>query len=212
MNCLCTTLSYFSPQREPSTNTPNKDMTISSEFVSWLTPDNPPTAEPPKIGRPAPNTPKITIEAHKRTIVTFLRHCGCPFAEKTFIRIREAAKTHRDIDFIAVSHSSEESTQTWLKSLPQYGSEPGNLSIVVDDKKEAYAAWVSSCNLSRPDVGHSSDGCLRALESQAGPMFSILGLYRVCLHLAKRVSLIARPRVEAGMLTKTTVLSLHLVG
>ena len=122
-------------------------MTVSSELVSWLTPDNPPTAEPPKIGGQAPSTPKLNVEKGKRTIITFLRHCGCPFAEKTFIRFRETAKTHRDIDFIAVSHSDEDATQTWLKSLPQYGSEPVNMRVVVDDKKEAYAAWVSICSL-----------------------------------------------------------------
>lgn len=119
-------------------------MTIASEFYSWLTPQNPDTAEPPKIGQPAPSTSLIDVETNKRTVITFLRHCGCPFAEKTFIRIREAAKVHRDIDFIAVSHSEEEDTQTWLKSLPQHGSEPGNLRVVVDSKKTAYAAWVSS--------------------------------------------------------------------
>lgn len=118
-------------------------MTITSEFYSWLTPSNPETAEPPAIGSQAPSSPKITLESNKRTIISFLRHCGCPFAEKAFIRIREAAKTHRDINFIAVSHSTEEDTRTWLKSLPQYGSEPGNLQVVVDDGKEAYAAWVS---------------------------------------------------------------------
>ncbi|CZT19965.1 uncharacterized protein RCC_05822 [Ramularia collo-cygni] len=116
-------------------------MTITSEFYSWLTPSNPETAEPPKIGQPAPITPLITLEPNKRTIITFLRHCGCPFAEKTFIRIREAAKIHRDIDFIAVSHSAEKDTQTWLSSLPQHGSEPGNLRIIVDSEKEAYSAW-----------------------------------------------------------------------
>lgn len=44
--------------------------------------------------------------------------------------MREAARTHSDIDFIAVSHSEEEHTQKWLKSLPQYGSDPGNLRVV----------------------------------------------------------------------------------
>lgn len=154
-------------------------MTITSEFYSWLTPNNPETAEPPKIGSQAPTTPKINIKANKRTIITFLRHCGCPFAEKTFIRIREAAKVHRDIDFIAVSHSSEQDTQTWLKSLPQYGSEPRNLQVVVDDEKEAYAAWVSvssfylNCCFVIPII------LLRDWESRAGVTFSILVLCQV---------------------------------
>lgn len=126
----------------------SNDMGLKSEFDSWFTPDNPETSEPPAIGQQAPSSSLIDLEPNKRTVITFLRHCGCPFAEKTFIRIREAAKTHRDIDFIAVSHSAEEDTQTWLKSLPQHGSEPGNLRVIVDSKKEAFAAWVSRCQWS----------------------------------------------------------------
>lgn len=55
--------------------------------------------------------------------------------------MRSAAKTHGDIDFIAVSHSDQAATDKWLKSLPEPGSEPPNLRIVVDDKRETYAAW-----------------------------------------------------------------------
>lgn len=74
-------------------------------------------------------------------MITFLRHCGCPFAEKAFLNLREIANKSHDIDFIAVSHSDESSTNTWLKSLPQSGSEPSNLRVIVDDKVEIYAAW-----------------------------------------------------------------------
>ena len=55
--------------------------------------------------------------------------------------MREAAKNFKDVDFIAVSHSDESSTESWLKSLPQAGSEPSNLRVIVDDKLELYSAW-----------------------------------------------------------------------
>ena len=55
--------------------------------------------------------------------------------------MREAAKSHKDIDFIAVSHSDQESTDNWMKALPQSGSETSNLKVVVDDKVEIYQAW-----------------------------------------------------------------------
>lgn len=117
-------------------------MTFQQEFNSWFAPKDQPTAsEAPKIGDLAPTTTKLQLEQGKPTIIAFLRHCGCPFAEKTFLRMREAAKTHRDIDFVAVSHSEQGSTDKWLKSLPQYGTEPPNLKIVVDDKKEVYSKW-----------------------------------------------------------------------
>ena len=116
-------------------------MTFQQEFNSWLSPSGPETAEPPKIGERAPSTGKLQLPDGKPAIITFLRHCGCPFAEKTFLNMRAAAQTHSDIDFVAVSHSDETSTDTWLKSIPQFGSEPPNLRVVVDDGKEAYAAW-----------------------------------------------------------------------
>ena len=72
-------------------------------------------------------------------VLAFLRHAGCPFAESTFLNLREIARANRNIDFISVSHSSEEATDTWLKSLPQAGSEPSNLRVVVDP--DSYAAY-----------------------------------------------------------------------
>ncbi|KAF2161056.1 hypothetical protein M409DRAFT_69931 [Zasmidium cellare ATCC 36951] len=116
-------------------------MTFQQEFASWFAPKVPPTSEPPKIGDVAPTTTKLPLDNNKQTVIAFLRHCGCPFAEKTFLRLREAAKTHQDIDFIAVSQSEDGSTDKWLKSLPQYGTEPSNLQIVIDDKKEVYSKW-----------------------------------------------------------------------
>ncbi|KAI5359227.1 Putative alkyl hydroperoxide reductase subunit C/ Thiol specific antioxidant [Septoria linicola] len=117
-------------------------MTYQQEFNSWFAPKNgPASAEPPKVGEKAPQPSKLELQTGKRTVIAFLRHCGCPFAEKTYLRLREAAKTHRDIDFVAVSHSGQDSTDKWVKSIPQYGSEPSNLRLVVDDKKEAYAAY-----------------------------------------------------------------------
>ncbi|KAK5175540.1 uncharacterized protein LTR77_000679 [Saxophila tyrrhenica] len=116
-------------------------MTFQQELNSWWSPNAPETAEVPQVGSKALNTPKLQLEPGRPAILTFLRHCGCPFAEKTFLNFREIAKDNKDLDFIAVSHSDEEATTTWLRSLPQAGSEPSNLRIVVDDKVEIYAAW-----------------------------------------------------------------------
>jgi len=117
-------------------------MTFIQELTSWLfAPKAPRTSTIPQPGQPAPDTPKIPLEPHKRTIIAFLRHCGCPFAEKTFLHMREAAQRHPDVDFIAVSHSDQRATDNWLQSLPDAGSKSGNVRVVVDDKLEGYAAW-----------------------------------------------------------------------
>ncbi|KAI8939128.1 hypothetical protein NX059_004962 [Plenodomus lindquistii] len=118
-------------------------MTFSTEFWSWMSPSSVKTSAVPAVGQNAPSTPKVKIANDgKPTIVAFLRHCGCPFAEKTFLNLRAIAPSHPDIDFIAVSHSDRASTDNWLASLPDPSkSQLPNLQIVVDAEREAYAAW-----------------------------------------------------------------------
>ncbi|KAK6391786.1 hypothetical protein LTR65_004280 [Meristemomyces frigidus] len=116
-------------------------MTLQQELTSWFAPSAPTAAEVPSIGSRAPTGTKLQLSSSKPTVIAFLRHCGCPFAEKTYLNLREVARSHKDVDFIAVSHSTEESTNTWLKFLPQAGSEPGNFRVIVDAELEIYAAW-----------------------------------------------------------------------
>lgn len=117
-------------------------MTFQQELSSWFSPSSPEVANvPPSVGGKAPETAKLQVGGGSPTIVAFLRHCGCPFAEKTFLNLRDVAKGHRDINFVAVSHSSEEATNSWLRTLPQAGTEPSNLRIVVDEQLELYGAW-----------------------------------------------------------------------
>jgi hypothetical protein len=111
-------------------------MTLQQELQSWFAPR--PTyavSDPPKIGEPAPRPAKLGLKDNKPTIIAFLRHCGCPFAEKTYLVLREAARKHVDIDFIAVSHSDEQSTHKWFKSIGETENEPDNLRLVVDNER-----------------------------------------------------------------------------
>ncbi|KAG9190062.1 hypothetical protein G6011_08150 [Alternaria panax] len=118
-------------------------MTWQTELASWLSPPSVHTAETPTVGQKAPPTPKINLaQDGKPTIITFLRHCGCPFAEKTFLNMRDIAKAHPDTTFIAVSHSDQGATERWLQALPQpdKNTQP-NLHVVVDAQREAYSKW-----------------------------------------------------------------------
>jgi hypothetical protein len=56
--------------------------------------------------------------------------------------LRAVASVHPDVHFLAVSHSDQKSTDNWLASLPEpsKNTQP-NLQIIVDAKREAYAAW-----------------------------------------------------------------------
>jgi hypothetical protein len=54
-------------------------MSWQTELKSWMFPTVHPTTEPPRVGQKAPQTEKLKVQQDgKPTIVTFLRHCGCP--------------------------------------------------------------------------------------------------------------------------------------
>ncbi|KAF2819481.1 hypothetical protein CC86DRAFT_335027 [Ophiobolus disseminans] len=119
-------------------------MTWQSEFWSWMSPSAVKLGTTPAVGDKAPSTPKLSFPAQdgKPTVVSFLRHCGCPFAEKTFLNLRAAASAHPDIHFVAVSHSDQAATDQWLAALPESSkNKQPNLQIVVDAERETYAAW-----------------------------------------------------------------------
>ncbi|CAD6442699.1 2485c0fb-1e34-4d0d-ad63-495595e5ab1f [Sclerotinia trifoliorum] len=114
-------------------------MTFQQELSSWL-PQSPTNVQsPPEINSTAPSSSKLPFPNPngKPTIITFLRHCGCPFAEKTLLALRNLATTHPTLNLIAISHSSSTSTTTWLSSLG--GSGP--VQIIIDPEREIYAQW-----------------------------------------------------------------------
>ncbi|KAH8663518.1 hypothetical protein BGZ60DRAFT_470970 [Tricladium varicosporioides] len=114
-------------------------MTFQQEISSWKSPKALTTYPVPEIGERAPTSDKLpTPHANgKPTVITFLRHCGCPFAEKTYSQLRNVAAKHPDINFVAVSHSDEEATDKWVISVGgQWDTE-----VIVDAEREAYAQW-----------------------------------------------------------------------
>ena len=97
------------------------------------------TSPIPSIGANAPSTSKLPLPNpdEKPTILTFLRHCGCPFAEKTFLSFRAAASAHPSVNFVAVSHSAQSATNKWLEAIG--GAD--NVRIIVDNERELFAQW-----------------------------------------------------------------------
>lgn len=114
-------------------------MTFQQEAASWIAPSRLPTSPVPSIGATAPSISKLQLPTSdkKPTILTFLRHCGCPFAEKKFLTFRAAAFAHPSINFIAVSHSDQSATHKWLEAIG--GAE--NVRILVDNERELFAHW-----------------------------------------------------------------------
>ncbi|KAL1652027.1 hypothetical protein SLS58_000150 [Diplodia intermedia] len=115
-------------------------MTFQQELTSWLSPEAKKTNEAPAIGSKAPSSEQLAIPAAdgRPVVVTFLRHCGCPFAEKTFRNLREAASRNPDIRFVAVSHSDQAATDRWLDSL---GGGKGSTELLIDAERDLFAQW-----------------------------------------------------------------------
>lgn len=51
--------------------------------------------------------------------------------------MRTAATQHPDINFIAISHSDQRSTEKWLNELDG----PGSVAVIVDAERQIYAKW-----------------------------------------------------------------------
>ncbi|CZT50526.1 uncharacterized protein RSE6_11532 [Rhynchosporium secalis] len=114
-------------------------MSFQQELSSWASPNPVTTSPAPEIGTKAPSTSKLSFPSSdgKQTVITFLRHCGCPFAEKTFLSLRDLAAKDPGKNYIAVSHSSGPATTHWLSSV---GGQ-GKVRVIVDDERELYGKW-----------------------------------------------------------------------
>ena len=114
-------------------------MTFQQEVASWTFPSKLPSTSIPSIGANVPSTSQLHLPEPdgKPTILTFLRHCGCPFAEKTFLSFRTTASVHPSIHFIAISHSDQSATDKWLEAI----GGTGNVRVIVDKDRELFAQW-----------------------------------------------------------------------
>lgn len=72
-----------------------------------------------------------------RMLVVFLRHVGCPFAERAVKEVRAWSARHTNSEVVLVSHGSEEDTKAWLNRI---GGE-GEATLIVDPARQVYGAW-----------------------------------------------------------------------
>ncbi|KAK5988761.1 hypothetical protein PT974_10250 [Cladobotryum mycophilum] len=107
------------------------------EMESFKTPEAKAIAPAPKVGSQAPSSTQLPFPDGKLTLVVFLRHCGCPFAEKTFKTLTTISNQFQQIHCIAVSHSTSEATENWI---PQVGG-VWDTDVIVDAERDLYAQW-----------------------------------------------------------------------
>ncbi|KAK1622177.1 hypothetical protein BDP81DRAFT_334991 [Colletotrichum phormii] len=117
-------------------------MSFMQELASWMSPTSLTLSSPPKAGDAAPTTDQLAFprDGGKPAVIAFLRHCGCPFAEKTFLTLRDAASKHPEITFITVSHSSGSHTQKWLSEVGGPGDK-NPVQVLVNEERKIYAKW-----------------------------------------------------------------------
>ncbi|KAH6674876.1 hypothetical protein B0J14DRAFT_479572 [Halenospora varia] len=120
---------------------PFANLSVPKSWKSWATPPPPPieVAAAPIWGSRAPTSTKLRMPTDdgRPAVVVFMRHAGCPFAEKTFIELRRLANKYTRLRFIAVSHSSKEATDKWITQMGGAWS----VSVVIDEEREIYASW-----------------------------------------------------------------------
>lgn len=100
---------------------------MQSYLQSWVPviqsvlPRSSPTASPlPEVGDSAP-APICNIDLTKGngqpTLVAFVRHCGCPFAEKEAKMLAEETKKHDNLHVVIVQHSEQKESEEWFERI-----------------------------------------------------------------------------------------------
>jgi hypothetical protein len=124
-----------------------------NDIRSLFTPTTPENARdtPLKEGDDAPAIKGVKFE--KPTVVAFLRHIGCPFAEKTFLELRKFAEKHGDgYEYIAIINGSETDTENYIREV----GGPGKIHVLPDPDREVYGRWVPP---SVPLFPNLTEGC-----------------------------------------------------
>lgn len=113
------------PQQQQQQPQPQKHQELSVQAV-------------PKVGDRAPSLGRdVTFPSDKPVVVVFLRHCGCPFAEKTFKTLTALSTANPEIRCVAVSQSSGPETDAWVVEV---GGE-WEAHVIVDESRDLYKLW-----------------------------------------------------------------------
>ena len=112
---------------------------------TFLRPRAIPLSPAPAPGEPARELP-VGLEPGRPAVVAFLRHTGCPFAERTMQLLRDAAARAPEVHWIAISHAAGPDTERWCAAV----GGAGDVTVVSDPSRRSYAAW----GLGRTRISH----------------------------------------------------------
>jgi hypothetical protein len=87
---------------------------------SILPQTSPSVSSPPAIGDAAP-APVGSIDLTRGngtpTLVAFVRHCGCPFAEKEVQLLGAESRKHEKLHVLIVQHNDEATSKQWFEDV-----------------------------------------------------------------------------------------------
>ncbi|THX04627.1 hypothetical protein D6D17_05585 [Aureobasidium pullulans] len=107
---------------------------------------SPSVAALPEVGEQAParvGSVDLKSGGRRPTLLAFVRHCGCPFAEKEVQLLGAESRKNEKLHVVIVQHSDEATTQQWFEDIGGKKAFPDSqrYTLVADPERKAYAAW-----------------------------------------------------------------------
>ncbi|KAE8268503.1 hypothetical protein A4X09_0g3832 [Tilletia walkeri] len=97
------------------------------------------TSATPSEGSQAPALDGVQF--NKQTLVAFVRHCGCPFAQKEVVLLGKAYKNSGGkLQIVIVQHAPQDSIDEWWKAIDGEKHLP-QVKIIADPEHKVYASW-----------------------------------------------------------------------
>ncbi|ORY56796.1 hypothetical protein BCR35DRAFT_284055 [Leucosporidium creatinivorum] len=113
-----------------------------NDLISVLPTSHPPLSPLPTIGSAAPLPPKLGLQAYSEdTLIAFVRHCGCPFAESEVKQLAKVANEDASLKIVIVTMSDETAAREWFAAVGGDFDDPSRVSLIADPSRELYAAF-----------------------------------------------------------------------
>jgi hypothetical protein len=88
------------------------------DLISVLPSSHPQLSPLPTLGSQAPLPPKLGLQTYSEdTLIAFVRHCGCPFAESEVQQLAKVANEDASIKIVIVAMSEEQDTKEWFATV-----------------------------------------------------------------------------------------------
>ena len=129
-------------------------------FIGFSRPKEQNVTDPLNVGDTFPASEEFLMDK-PYSVIAFLRHVGCPFAENTVKQLRNWSIKNDHIAVFIVSHGNAEFTKLWIESIGGLG----NLHLVNDVTRETHGLW---------GVGYSNPTHFIGIRSLAGAFALLL--------------------------------------